>query len=162
MPNRAREQFTVSPALAEDLPVVRDMFIEYATWLGADLSFQGFDEELDSLPGKYRPPDGMILLARPPATTAIAGCIALRRFDADQCEMKRLWVREPFRRLGVGQVLVSGIIDAARATRYRAMVLDTLETMVPALHLYESFGFCEIQPYYNNPLPGAVYLRLAL
>jgi ribosomal protein S18 acetylase RimI-like enzyme len=162
MTTGAREQFTISPANAEDLPTVRELFVEYATWLGADLSFQGFDEELETLPGKYRSPDGLILLARTSASGAIAGCVALRRFDAEQCEMKRLWVREPFRTLGVGRILVSAIVDAARHTDYRAMVLDTLESMVPARHLYESFGFGPIEPYYYNPLPGVVYLGLTL
>ena len=150
----------VSHATSSDLPSVREMFTEYATWLGVDLSFQHFEEELQSLPGKYSPPDGLILLAG--AGPDPAGCVALRRFDADRCEMKRLWVREPFRKLGVGRSLGSAIIDAARATGYDAMVLDTLRSMVPALRLYESFGFREIDPYYNNPLPGAVYLSLTL
>ena len=159
----------VSPATAGDLPSVREMFIEYATWLGMDLSFQHFDEELTSLPGKYSPPDGLILLAKTTSDGAagttsdrVAGCVALRRFDARRCEMKRLWVREPFRKLGVGQLLVSSIINTARAAAYEAMVLDTLRSMIPARRLYESFGFRVIDPYYNNPLPGAVYLSLDL
>ncbi len=162
-------QVIVSPATAGDLPSVGEMFIEYATWLGVDLSFQHFDEELTSLPGKYSPPDGLILLANTASDGAadttsdsVAGCVALRRFDARRCEMKRLWVREPFRKLGVGQLLVSSIITAARAAAYEAMVLDTLRSMIPARRLYESFGFREINSYYNNPLPGAVYLSLDL
>jgi len=169
MPRRAPERIIVSPAAGEDLPIVREMFREYARWLGVDLSFQHFEEELGSLPGKYTPPDGLILLARAASggdeaseSDGIAGCVALRRFDARRCEMKRLWIREPFRGQGVGGLLVSAIIDAGRAGPYEAMVLDTLRSMVPARRLYESFGFGETDPYYNNPLPGAIYFSLDL
>ena len=163
---------TVSQARDTELPTVRDLFLEYADWLGVDLSFQAFDEELRSLPGKYAPPGGRILLARVHSRGAgtsesdadgkIAGCVALRQFDGKWCEMKRLWVREEFRKLGIGHRLVRAVIDEARAASYRVMVLDTLDSMAPALHLYESFGFQATDPYYNNPLPGAVYLRLEL
>ena len=160
MQSRTPERIVISRATVGDLPSVREMFVEYATWLGVDLSFQHFDEELESLPGKYTPPEGLILLAR--TTRDLAGCVALRRFDARRCEMKRLWVREPFRRLGIGRLLVSAIIDSARTAAYEAMVLDTLRSMISARRLYESFGFHETKPYYNNPLPGAVYFSREL
>ncbi len=42
------------------------------------------------------------------------------------------------------------------------MVLDTLHRLEPALNLYKHLGFEEVAAYYENPLPGVVYMRLKL
>jgi len=69
---------------------VRELFLEYAAWVTVDLCFQDFEAELATLPGKYAPPTGAILLAR--VHGAVAGCVAMRRLEASVGEMKRLWV----------------------------------------------------------------------
>jgi ribosomal protein S18 acetylase RimI-like enzyme len=148
----------VTRAGLEDMQLIRTMFLEYAEWLGIDLGFQGFREEIDGLPGKYGAPKGRILLAHDLRSHDIAGCVALRPHTDSRCEMKRLWVRERFRGRGMGIALVDEIVEAARTMGYKEMVLDTLESMIPALRLYSRCGFTRIPPYYHNPLPGAVYL----
>ncbi len=137
---------------------------EYAAFLGADLSFQHFEEELASLPGKYAPPAGALLLASfaPSGGAAagsllVAGCVAMRPLEAGVCEMKRLFVRPEFRGSGAGKALASAIIEAARKAGYRAMRLDTLDRLGEAVGLYEAMGFRRIDPYYDNPLPGALF-----
>ena len=76
--------------------------------------------------------------------------------------MKRLWVREPHRKLGMGRQLADAVIAAACRIGYDAMRLDTLGRLVEANGLYTSMGFREIPPYYHNPEPGAVYFERAL
>ena len=139
----------------EDLDHVRALFLEYAQSLGFSLCFQGFDAELAALPGKYAPPDGALLLAR--VDGAVAGVVGLRPLDGGVCEMKRLYVRPEFRRSGAGRRLAEAIVEAGRQCGYRAMRLDTLETMTAARTLYGSLGFHEIPPYYDNPICGALY-----
>lgn len=147
-----------------ELDAARSLFREYAESLGFSLCFQGFDEELATLPGKYAPPMGRILLAT--IAGNLAGCVAIRPLPGDHdeslCEMKRLFVRPEFRKFGVGRALAVAIIDAARQISYRAMRLDTLSTMTAAIALYESLGFRRISPYYANPIETAVYFELAL
>ncbi len=145
---------------AQEIDAARRLFEEYAAGLGVDLCFQGFDEELATLPGGYARPDGRLLIAN--AGDQIAGCVALRRLETAVCEMKRLYVRPAFRGLGVGRDLIQAIIAEARAAGYQRMRLDTLPTMRSALALYRRFGFHEIPPYRDNPVDGAVFLELRL
>jgi len=144
-----------------DIRNARTLLEEYAAWLGLSLCFQNFDKELAELPGEYAPPSGRLLLAS--EGNQIAGCIALRRIRAATCEMKRLFVRPEFRGRGLGRVLVERIIDEARQIDYTQICLDTLPgRMDQAIALYQSLGFKEIEPYYNNPVVGAKFMELRL
>jgi ribosomal protein S18 acetylase RimI-like enzyme len=142
------------------LAAARQLFQEYAASLDISLCFQGFDEELASLPGKYAPPRGRLLLAW--RGNESAGCVALRPLEPDTCEMKRLYVRPAYRTGGVGRLLAERVIHEAATAGYRRMRLDTLPIMEPALQLYRRLGFREIAPYTANPVKGAVFLELQL
>ena len=143
-----------------DLPIVRELFEEYGRSIGIDLSFQGFDHELATLPGKYAPPHGTVIVAR--AEDTPIGCVALRMIDEQACEMKRLYVRPAARGLHIGAELARRIIQAAEARGYESMRLDTLETMKSAVALYKHLGFREIPPYIYNPIPGAIFMEKRL
>ena len=153
-------------ATMNDIAQARALFQEYATWLAVDLCFQGFAEELATLPGAYAPPRGMLLLAGPP--DAAIGCIALRPLTADEspsgaaAEVKRLYVRPAARGTGLGRRLVQTVIDGASAIGYGELKLDTLERMAEARSLYAKLGFRECAPYYHNPIAGAVYMAMGL
>jgi putative acetyltransferase len=139
----------------------RVLFREYADAMpGIDLCFQNFETELHELPGAYAPPRGRLLLAF--ADEELAGCVALRPRDAETCEMKRLYVRRGFRGRRVGLELAQTIIREAREVGYKRMLLDTLPIMGDAIKLYRSLGFKEIEPYYHNPVAGALFMELEL
>ena len=97
---------------AEHIEHTRTLFREYEKWFGMNLCFQNFDEEVATLPGKYKPPDGRLFLAF--ADGKLAGCIALRKLEDQICEMKRLFVREDFRGLGIGKILIEKLIARER------------------------------------------------
>jgi putative acetyltransferase len=147
----ARERVIRAAETTADAEAVRELFREYAAGLGLDLSFQNFDAELADPLGFYE----LVLLAP-------GGCVALRRIDAETCEMKRLYVRPAARGGGVGRQLTETIVSEARARGYRRMLLDTLPTMAAARALYESLGFRETETYRYNPVPGTTFLELAL
>jgi len=139
---------------------IKELFMEYATSLGINLSFQKFDDELANLPGEYVFPKGCMLLAI--SGGQIAGCVALRSLGDDICEMKRLYVRPQFRGKGLGRSLVQALIVEARRLGYKKMRLDTLPWMKEAIALYRSFGFKEIPPYCYNPIEGVLFMELIL
>jgi len=155
------ERYSLRPASrAADFDAARELFLEYAAWLQVDLCFQGFEQELATLPGKYAPPDGRLFLACRDGKPI--GCVALRRFDADSGELKRLYVQPDHRGHGVARALGAAAIEAARAIGYHRVVLDTLDRMTAARALYAAAGFREIPAYYPNPIAGAQYMELVL
>ena len=144
-----------------EIDAARRIFREYESWLGLDLCFQGFEEELAGLPGKYSSPDGRLFLAY--SEEDLAGCAALRKIDPGVCEMKRLFVRDQFRRFGIGRLLIDRLLTAARDIGYRAMRLDTYPAkMGKAVGLYRQYGFIEIPAYYHNPYEGVLFMELQL
>ncbi len=156
-------------ATQKDFAQARALFEEYAAWLNVDLCFQGFAQELATLPGAYAQPLGRLLLAGPTGLADTAeGCIALRPIDVDNlptvstAEVKRLYVKPTARGTGTGSRLAQRLVDEARSIGYRVLKLDTLDWMTDARALYTRFGFRECAPYYHNPIPGAVYMSLTL
>jgi GNAT superfamily N-acetyltransferase len=139
---------------------VRALFREYADWIGVDLSFQGFARELAELPGDYAPPTGVLFLLA--HDDEPAGCVAVRQWESDACEMKRLFAREAFRGRGYGALLAREAIAWARGAGYERMLLDTLPSMAAAQGLYTALGFREIPPYRFNPVEGAKFMELVL
>ena len=115
-----------------------------------------------SLPGKYAPPSGRLLLAlwdeRP------AGVIALRALAEDGlCEMKRLYVRPEFRGHRIGRILAERVIGEAEEIGYARMRLDTVPgNMDRAIAMYRELGFRETDPYYDSPVGQTLFMELAL
>ena len=147
-------------AAYNDLENIKLLFNEYTTMLGVNLTFQGYDEEIKNLPGKYALPYGRLYIAY--YDNKAAGCIALRKFENDGCEMKRLFVRPEYRHLKIGKKLVDKIIEDARELKYKYMVLDTLSNLHEAVSIYRKSGFQEVEAYYENPLDNVLYFKLEL
>jgi ribosomal protein S18 acetylase RimI-like enzyme len=156
-----------SPA---DIAAVVACFKAYTEWLQLDLTFQNYAAELASLPGKYSPPTGALLLAKDASTDQVLGCVAMRpielsseykttqrRNERRYCEMKRLYVYPEARGRNVARLLIREVMERARQEKYDEVLLDTLETMPAALKLYRSEGFVPMEPYYDNQLTGVFF-----
>ncbi|NJJ69658.1 GNAT family N-acetyltransferase [Clostridioides difficile] len=144
----------------ENLENVKLLFTEYSNSLNIDLCFQDFNNELKTLPGKYKKPSGSLILAF--VDENLAGCVALKKLEGKICELKRLYVRNQFRGLKIGKILLEEIIEEAKKFGYTHMRLDTLPSMKSAQGLYEKFGFYDIEPYTYNPIERARYMELKL
>lgn len=149
----------------DEVALARELFLEYAEWLAIDLCFQGFEAELAGLPGGYGPPDGGLWFARVEGETA--GVVGLRPFGPEGrsqgiCEMKRLWVRQGFRGLGLGRRLAERALATAREKGYRVMRLDTLHRMSEARALYATLGFRDVTAQVSDPHPELIYMECDL
>lgn len=146
----------------DDLRSTAMLFDAYARSLPVDLSYQDFGAELASLPGKYAPPRGELLLARGAGGQAL-GCVGLRPLEAEgRCEMKRLYLAPEARGAGLGRALAAAIVERARQIGYRELRLDTLATMTSAIDLYRRMGFARIAPYYAPTPSGTIFMALRL
>ncbi len=139
---------------------VKELIIEYINSLNRDLSFQNINSELNSLKTKYSYPNGRIITAI--VDDKVVGCVAFYKHSSKRCEMKRLYVKKEYRNLKIGNTLVENIISLAKKDGYREMVLDTIKPLTSAINLYKKFGFQEIKPYYSNPMPDVIYMKLDL
>ncbi|HKP47403.1 MAG TPA: GNAT family N-acetyltransferase [Pyrinomonadaceae bacterium] len=146
---------------AAEIEEARRLLEEYASWIEISLCFQNFDQELAQLPGDYALPNGRLLLAVDEGETM--GCVALRKLGDGIAEMKRLYVRPQYRGRGLGRMLTERLIADAKQIGHQKLRLDTLPgKMDQAIQMYRGFGFQEIAPYYQNPVPGATFMELDL
>ena len=146
---------------------VKELFDEYTQYLvegspafAEYLKIQHYDNEVADLRSKYGEPDGRLWLAY--ADGRLAGCSALRRLNASDCEFKRLYVREDFRGLHLGRTLMEKIIADAKSIGYEYGYLDTLPFLQAACHMYEEMGFEVIPAYNDSPLAETIFMRLKL
>lgn len=154
-----RTDAVIMPAY-DALDQIRILFEEYTKWLGINLEFQHYEDEINGLPGKYGAPEGGLYLLY--YGEMAAGCGAFRKLDGQTCEFKRLYIRPQFRGHHLGTVLMKRLMDDARAAGYSKGRLDTLSTMDSAVGLYGKMGFVRISPYYENPLEHAQFYEADL
>ena len=139
---------------------IKELIIEYAKWLGRNLSFQNLDDELKDPAKKYTSPEGELLVAV--EGEDVLGMIAYHKHSDTRCEMKRLYVKPSCRGMKLGEKLIEELIAHARQAGYKEMVLDTIVPLQTAIHLYKKLGFTECEPYYHNPMPDVLYFRKEL
>lgn len=146
---------------------VRGLFSEYMKMLVDNdpsfkeyLEIQQYDKELEDFEAKYGMPDGRMYVLY--YCGKLAGCIALRKIDNSNCELKRLYIKPEFRGNGLGRMLVERLISDAREIGYKYMLLDTLPFLRTAIRMYKNIGFYEIEKYNNSPMDTTIYMRFDL
>ena|SRR5688572_6699360 len=136
------------------------LFQQYAGYIGIDLTFQDFAQELQTIDKQYSKPEGSLLIAYDGAKAV--GCVALRKWDNETAELKRMFVQQEYQGHKIGQRLLQQILDIAQKLNYKKVRLDTLSTMKQALTLYRLYGFYEIPAYRFNPIEETIYMEKIL
>jgi DNA-binding MarR family transcriptional regulator/GNAT superfamily N-acetyltransferase len=119
---------------------------EYFTELGRRFD-KGFDPAL-SISAELRdftPPAGVFLIATLRAEPV--GCGALRFHGIEPAELKRMWVTESARGLGIGRRLLTELESYAAAAGARMVRLETNKTLTEAISLYRSAGYAEVDAF---------------
>jgi carbonic anhydrase len=144
----------------EDFLAAKELILEYVKWLGIDLSFQNFDEEMETIQTTYGDQDGRLFIAL--RTGQAVGVAGIKRFNNKCCEVKRMFIQADSRGFGIGKLLLTECIAMAKKLNYDTIRLDTADFMKSAIKLYINNGFIEIPAYRHNPYKDARYFELNL
>ena len=112
------------------------------------------DLDLNDIAANYLENGGTCFVAFINGT--IVGTCAVKKKSSDKCEIKRLYVHNDFRRMGVGSALLDKALKFATA-HYKTATLKTAASLEPAITLYLKAGFSVIKE--EN---GTVYLKAEL
>ena len=100
-------------------------------------------------PSELAPPHGIWLVAYRDGRAI--GCGGLQRLDAETGEVRRIFLDESVRGLGIGRALLTQLEEHARSLGYRRVRLTTGDQQPEALGLFESSGYGEIPPFTDGP-----------
>jgi putative acetyltransferase len=165
-----QQPFQIEEIRAEDdaarLAEARELLLEYGRFVVAQpgvarFCFGTLEKEAERLPLGYIEQGGGCLVAH--AKGAPLGFVAWRSVPEPVAphawELKRLWVRNEGRGLGLGRALTQAVLDRAVSARRRAVYLDTVPAAMEAAHrLYLHMGFTPCAAYNDNPVEGLAYL----
>ncbi len=114
--------------------------------------FDGGFDPARSLPATdedLAPPAGLLLLARLHGEPV--GCAAVKFHGQEPAEVKRMWVAESVRGLGVGRRLLTAVEEHASASGVRTLRLETNRVLGEAITLYRSAGYREVPAFNDEP-----------
>mgnify|MGYP000727035122 CR=1 FL=1 len=133
---------------------------EYLVTLGIDLAYMNLADEFEQMSTMYGSGQGAFFLAKDDKNSI--GCVGVRKIDNETAELKRLYVQDTYRGYQIGITLLQKAIEVARVLGYKKIRLDVIPTLVKAKELYFSFGFYEIDQYFQNPVDGTTYMEKRL
>ena len=158
----ASARFTQKPVTTpQDFEIFRNLLLEYAANDLADAANSTIWKDLEDLPERYGPPHGAALLAYD--GDKLAGCGALAATQqAGIAEIKRIYVRSPFRRQGLARTLTLQLVAQAHALAYHTAAISTWPENAQALNLYRELGFTPIAPFKTHTHAQLVFLGVTL
>ena len=131
-------------------PQAQHCLREYA--LELDRRFeQGFDpnRSISASAPELRPPAGLVLVAS--LLSEPVGCGALKFHPGEPTELKRMWVAQSARGLGVGRRLLAELEAHAEQNGTTTVRLETNGSLSEAISLYRSAGYREVAPFNDEP-----------
>lgn len=162
LPVMPANRFTTRPvSQAQDYDAFRQLLLEYATQDLADAANSSIWQDLEALPLRYGAPRGAAMLAY--AQDALAACGAVTDTAVPGiAEIKRIYVRQTFRRQGLARQLTLQLMALARHLGYHTAAISTWPENAVALALYQSLGFAPITPFKTHIHAQLVFLGVPL
>lgn len=143
---------TIRPIEAADVAAARALILDVAARLfqadATEVFIQRHGhtlEDVDDFRRDYSPPGGLFLVALEDGV--MIGTGAIRRYDDDTAELRRMWLLESYQGQGIGYRLWRELRAFAVAAGYRRVRLTTDEENVRARAFYERLGFYRIEPF---------------
>ncbi|MDQ2720698.1 MAG: GNAT family N-acetyltransferase [Bacteroidota bacterium] len=154
--------------ITDDVSLITDvkkLLTSYGDYMFTELNLiagkESFYKDLENFPTiYYQPPLGTFVLSK--IKDVGVGCVGIKKFSYDNCEMKRMFIKPEFRGRGIGFVLCNWVIQWCRRASYKKILLDTNIEMKDAIALYQKCGFKEISPYCINENNHPVFMELEL
>ena len=137
----------IRPIEAADEPqmaqIIRSVMTQFGA-VGSGFSIQ--DAEVDAMWHAYRAPRWSYFVAEKAGRLiGGAGIAPLEKGEPNTCELKKMYVLDEGRGIGLGKALLDECLRAARAAAFTRCYLETLGRMTQARHLYEKNGFAPIE-----------------
>jgi putative acetyltransferase len=137
------------------------LLLEYAGRDLADPQKSTIWKDIEQLPGRYAAPEGAVVLAY--VGDELVGCGALTATThSGMAEIKRVYVRDGFRRIGLARALTEALVQQARQSGYRTAAICTWPHNAQALALYRQMGFEAIASFREPSKAHLIFLGLPL
>ncbi|MDH3754039.1 MAG: helix-turn-helix domain-containing GNAT family N-acetyltransferase [Acidimicrobiia bacterium] len=122
----------------------------------------GFDPEqsISADAAELTEPAGILLVAR--LRDEPVGCGALKLRGTGPAEIKRMWVAESARGLGLGRRLLHELEDRAYERGVAILRLETNRALTEAIGLYRSAGYEEVEAFNDEPFAHHWFEKPAL
>jgi len=91
----------------------------------------------------------------------VIGTAALKKLDDNTAELKALYLDRSYRGQGLGKRLIDTVIEEARRSGFKTIVLDSMKQYKEARKLYEKCGFTDCARYNDNAYAD-VFMKLEL
>ena len=123
---------------ADALLLTDEVQLEYVRRYGGSGDINPLD------PAEFLPPDGLFFMAYVDGVPAAMG--GWRR-HGDDVEIRRMYVRPQFQRLGLARALLARIESTAAEAGFTRMILETGKAQPEAIELYHSAGYVDIPAF---------------
>ena len=112
---------------------------------------EGFapDRSLPADPSELKPPKGVFLIAR--LDGGLVGCGAVKVLSPGVGSIKRMWVSQAVRGVGIGRRLLGALEDEATRLGLSVLRLETNRNLDEALDLYRRNGYHEVAAFNDDP-----------
>ncbi len=138
--DRSSEALAIRVAVVGDVPVLRELF--ELSRIEGQLRENDTGSDLDHLAvGYFECKDSGFWVAE--VESYIVGMIGVQRINDDSAEIRRLRVRDGYRRRGIGTQLMQQAISFCREKQFLKVVLDVRIERAPALKMFDTFGFLQ-------------------
>lgn len=137
---------------------IKGLIREYGSTIYNEEQMAALEQELLEFDKLYTRPQGVLFTAEIDGEKI--GCIAYKTntvLGDKVCEIKRFFVKNEYRSLGAGNLLIDKLLKTAREMGFEKTCLNTYKDMDKAVSLYEGYGFYRIEPYFESSSETILY-----